>query len=442
MKLKNFAKILSVLLLVCLCFTSCSAEGAYNSAVGGGDKGGGSILPPSFGDDSDSFFGSADEDYASGAAEGDKTEGDDGEVDGSVVRPAGLITASAFNDNDYYDYWKSLFEQGEQTSGKFVERLGKNSWNLNSLDRIKVTVKVGDEPVAGAAAVAYSASGEKLFSAVTNASGVAYLFCGEGSGTVRVSSSDFSASAEFTPDVRELTLSLDGAEEKRDIIDIMFVVDVTGSMGDELSFLQNEIADVIDRIAKANADAIVNLALLFYRDECDREQFLYYDFVNVTTPVGLASVQAALESCSATGGGDYPESVDEALLLATEKQWSSAAGTKLIFHILDAPPHSTDEDIENYSSALLRASELGIRICPILCSGADELTEYLTRQAAIYTGGTFIFVTDDSGIGGTHHDPGIPNVTVEALNSLIVRLVNGYHSGTFSDPIDWRQEVK
>ena len=92
----------------------------------------------------------------------------------------------------------------------------------------KNTVKVGDEPVAGAAVVASSPSGEKLFSAVTNASGVAYLFCSEGSGTVRVSSSDFSASAEFTPDVRDLTVSLDGAEQKRDIIDIMFVVDVTG----------------------------------------------------------------------------------------------------------------------------------------------------------------------------------------------------------------------
>jgi hypothetical protein len=62
------------------------------------------------------------------------------------------------------------------------------------------------------------------------------------------------------------------------------------------------------------------------------------------------------------------------------------------------------------------------------------------REAAIYTGGTFIFVTDDSGIGGAHHDPGLPNVTVELLNSLMVRLVKGYHTGDFEDPIYWKQD--
>jgi hypothetical protein len=64
------------------------------------------------------------------------------------------------------------------------------------------------------------------------------------------------------------------------------------------------------------------------------------------------------------------------------------------------------------------------------------------REAAVMTAGTFIFVTDDSGIGGAHHDPDIPNATVEALNSLLVRVINGYYTGTFADPVDWRQEIK
>jgi hypothetical protein len=62
------------------------------------------------------------------------------------------------------------------------------------------------------------------------------------------------------------------------------------------------------------------------------------------------------------------------------------------------------------------------------------------RQAAIYTGGTFIFVTDDSGIGETHHDPEIPNVTVELLNTMLVRLIKGYHTGEFEDPIFWKDD--
>jgi hypothetical protein len=62
------------------------------------------------------------------------------------------------------------------------------------------------------------------------------------------------------------------------------------------------------------------------------------------------------------------------------------------------------------------------------------------RQAAIYTGGTFIFITDDSGIGNPHYDPNLPNVTIELLNSLIVRLVKGYHTGEFDDPIFWKDD--
>jgi hypothetical protein len=93
-------------------------------------------------------------------------------------------------------------------------------------------------------------------------------------------------------------------------------------------------------------------------------------------------------------------------------------------------------------AAVTAAAKKGIRICPVLCSGADTLTEYVMRQAAIYTGGTFVFVTDDSGIGGAHHDPQLPNVTVEKLNSLMVRLINGYHSGVFAEPIDWRQDLQ
>lgn len=63
------------------------------------------------------------------------------------------------------------------------------------------------------------------------------------------------------------------------------------------------------------------------------------------------------------------------------------------------------------------------------------------RQAAIYTRGTFIFVTDDSDIGNSHYDPNIPNVTVELLNSMLVRLVKGYHTGEFENPIYWREDL-
>ena len=51
-----------------------------------------------------------------------------------------------------------------------------------------------------------------------------------------------------------------------------------------------------------------------------------------------------------------------------------------------------------------------------------------------------MFVTNDSGIGGDHYDPNLPNVTVELLNSLMVRLVNGYHTGEFAPPVYWKND--
>lgn len=358
-------------------------------------------------------------------------------------RPAGLLTASAWNDNDHYSLWNDLFRQGDEGNGKFLEYTGKDSWGFNSQHRIKVTVSSGAEntPVAGAEVVCKASDGTVLFSAISDSAGVAYLFTDQSDGTVTVTSGEFTAEGAFTADQRELAIHLDGAAEKLNRIELMFVVDVTGSMGDELNYLKNEIADVVGRVATANDGAEISLALLFYRDHGDKEVFSYFDFTNVNNAQGLQEQQAAIDAQMASGGGDWPEAVDEALEMAVGKQWGTAASTKIIFQVLDAPPHSEENHRTTFHSAVLSAAEKGIRICPVLCSGAELELEYLMRQSAIYTGGTFVYLTDDSGIGNSHYDPSLPSTTVEALNSLMVRLINGYHSGSFADPVDWRQET-
>jgi hypothetical protein len=337
-----------------------------------------------------------------------------------------------------------MFTQGEESNGKFYAYSSEDkSWGFESLNRIKVTVKSGENAVAGARVVAKDTQDNVIFEGVSDANGVAYLFTNEVNGKVEIYGGEAVATVDFTAENRDLTMDLGLVyPEKKDIIELMFVVDVTGSMGDELSFMNNEIADVVNRVAAQYADAQINLALLFYRDHSDKEVFSYTDFVDVTSADGLAKVQAAIAAQRASGGGDYAEAVEDALMLATEKQWSEGATTKIIFQILDAPPHSKASNRTKMQAAVMAAAKKGIRVCPVLCSGADILTEYVMRQAAIYTGGTFVFVTDDSGIGNPHYDPQLPNVTVEALNSLMVRLINGYHSGEFAEPIDWRQEVQ
>ena len=298
----------------------------------------------------------------------------------------------------------------------------------------------GEDPVAGANVTAYDEEGKALFSAVTDAQGKAYLFPTVNEGTISVTNGKAIVFCDFTEQERDVAVQISTAQNKLNVIEIMLVVDVTGSMSDEIEFLKAELADVIDRISAHDSDTVIRLAMLFYRDTDDRVPFEYYDFADVTTVEGLAAQQAALDTQSASGGGDYPEAVDQALDMAVNKQWSTGATTKIIFHVLDAPAHDDKKNKELLTDSVEKAAELGIRICPIICSGSSNDTEYTMREAAIYTGGTFIFVTDDSGIGSSHHDPELPNATVELLNSLMVRLVNGYHTGEFDEPIYWKQD--
>ena len=434
-KILAFLLVLAFSLATFACAEGYNGGGAYFESFGGAYKDGMSA-------DGSLSDGSLDSEESGESA--DKVDDESNEQE--IVRiPAGMITAGAWNDNDNYKMWISLFNQGnaeeEIADGKFYSYTVKdNLWGFNSLNRVKVNVTSAGAPVSGATVVAYSTDGNALFSAVSDAQGNAYLFVNEVDGTVAVTSGEGSAKADFTPQNRELSLELDSHAEKLNVIEIMFVVDVTGSMGDEINFLKAELADVIGKIAKNDSQTVIKLAFIFYRDVDDKVPFDEYEFLDVTNADGMHQRQEDLEKQQASGGGDYEEAVDEALERAVNAQWSTGATTKLIFHVLDAPAHSGSKYEDKFNAAVVQAAEKGIRICPILCSGAAEITEYTMRQAAIYTGGTFIFVTDDSGIGNPHYDPNIPNVTIELLNSMLVRLVKGYHTGEFENPIYWRED--
>ena len=98
-----------------------------------------------------------------------------------------------------------------------------------------------------------------------------------------------------------------------------------------------------------------------------------------------------------------------------------------MFFVLDAPPHNdrkgTPERI--YENVLL-AAEQGIRIIPVASSGVNTETELIMRSLAAITGGTYVFLTNDSGIGGDHLEPTIGDYEVEKLNDLMVDLITKY----------------
>ena len=96
---------------------------------------------------------------------------------------------------------------------------------------------------------------------------------------------------------------------------------------------------------------------------------------------------------------------------------------RVAFLLLDAPAHHNQTVIASLQKSIETYARLGIRIIPIAASGADKNTEFMLRFFDILTGGTYTFLTDDSGVGESHIAASVGDYEVEQLNELIVRLI-------------------
>jgi hypothetical protein len=104
----------------------------------------------------------------------------------------------------------------------------------------------------------------------------------------------------------------------------------------------------------------------------------------------------------------------------------------MAFWLADAPHHAGRE--ATMMQDILMAQGLGVRIYPIAASGTTELLEYTMRSAAQVTGGRYIFLTSDSGIGGAHKEPTIPCYLVTSLDRAMYRMIKMELTGTDSPP--------
>jgi hypothetical protein len=218
-------------------------------------------------------------------------------------------------------------------------------------------------------------------------------------------------------------------------LDVLFLLDTTGSMGDELAQLQNNILGISAQIAALPGGIDVRYGLVTYRDRGDSYVTRTYDF---TPDVGM--FQASLNAESANGGGDEPESLNQALHDAINGvSWRGEDTVKLAFLVADAPPHLDYPQDYDYAQEMVVAAQRGIKIHPIASSGLNQIGEYIFRQIAQYTMGHFIFLTYQQGASGepgivrpdlnvgtpddptTQQDQG--DYTVERLDDLVLRLI-------------------
>ncbi len=204
-------------------------------------------------------------------------------------------------------------------------------------------------------------------------------------------------------------------------LDIAFIVDATGSMGDEINYLKAELADIIQQSKTLAPCSQVRIGQVFYKDRGDE----YITQIQPFTDRIDDAVRFTLEQ-GAGGGGDFPEAVADALEVAIgELEWSPNALARLAFLVLDAPAHD-GEDAERVRKATALAAKKGIRLIPVVASGIDQSTEFLMKYIAAMTAGEYVYITDDSGVGNGHLKPtGVENNS-DLLNNQLLAIIREY----------------
>jgi hypothetical protein len=202
-------------------------------------------------------------------------------------------------------------------------------------------------------------------------------------------------------------------------LDLGFAIDVTGSMEDELRYINAEIADIVTSVRRAAPEARIRVGATFYRDRTDREVVQQIAFTE-----DVAGFARAMQTVRASGGGDYPEDLNAGLEAALSRMaWSNGNAVRVLVLVADAPPKRYADAQFTYRDALFDASARGIRILPVAASGADRTVEYLFRAMGSITSTPYVYLTDDSGIGNPHMDADTDRVAVEHFADLLTRLV-------------------
>ena len=175
-------------------------------------------------------------------------------------------------------------------------------------------------------------------------------------------------------------------------IDVVFVLDTTGSMSGLIQTAKEKIWSIATTMASAQQAPEIRIGLVAYRDRGDA-----YVTQVVDLSTDLDSVYAALMDFEADGGGDGPESVNKALFDAVHSMsWSqSDQAYQTIFLVGDAPPHMDYNEVR-YPEIVAAAVDKGIVVNTIQC-GDMEVTVGPWTQIASLSQGDFFQVEQAGG---------------------------------------------
>ncbi len=238
--------------------------------------------------------------------------------------------------------------------------------------------------------------------------------------------------------LRKVRVKLDQPREtfQQIPLDLLFILDTAGSMGEEIERLKNTIQIINDNLATLEPKPNIRFGMVLYRDKDDD-----YDTKIIPFSKDLKAFRQELSKIKAEGGGDTPEDLQSALKAAvTQIGWRPNA-IRLGFVITDASAHLDYNQSFNYVSAAKEAKQKGIKIFTVGTGGLDIKGEYLLRQIAQYTYGKYIFLTygekgesEGGHVGSVSHHTGT-NFQTDKLEAVIIRFAKQELSYQSNQPI-------
>ena len=347
---------------------------------------------------------------------------------------SGVLTAGEIHDFSKWELWQDI--------SKYDLAKWQEQWKIALTDRypVQVTTNKG-KPVVNCEVHLKSRDGKVLWSARTDNTGKAELWANAFDESFnkreRLSiEATYNGKSSYVEKATKMEQAINIIQFQEicmipDQVDIAFVVDATGSMGDEINYLKEELKDIILKTKADYSELDINLGSVFYR--C-----LDNSYVTRKSQFSsdLDQIMEFIHLQKADEGG--MEAVEEAMSVAiNEMDWSENARARLLFLILDEPPGNQDKIISKLKNSIFKASRLGIKVIPVVASGmghySDKSLEYLMRSFALATNGTYVFLTDHSGVGSEHAIPTTDEYNVELLKDLMLRLI---YQNIYAPPCD------
>ncbi len=225
----------------------------------------------------------------------------------------------------------------------------------------------------------------------------------------------------------ELTVKLDTERPAGPLtLEVLFLIDTTGSMGDEIDRIKATLRTLTAQIREQRADLTLRYGAVLYRDSGD-------EYLTMAHPLteDVDAFDAALQTVTANGGGDIPEALNQGLARALDGvQWQQDAA-KLVFLVCDAAPKMRVKGDVPYGDSAAAAMSRAIKVHTVAASGLDPLGTLVLRQIAQLTRGKFIFIEYGGDIKGSAKAHGVSgpvqgNNLDEILRAQIVAEIAGW----------------